>query len=476
MTQQLRPGLEESLAEMCRSLEQGEVTASQLVDHYLQRIDDPAGEGRRSFLNVCHDRARSEAGEIDRRRAEGHPVGPFAGIPIAVKDLFDVEGETTPAGARVLAQNPPAEADATCVARLRQAGMIIVGRTNMTEFAYSGLGLNPHYDTPRSIWRREEGRIPGGSSAGSAVAVADRQAVAGLGTDTGGSCRIPAAFSNIVGYKPTARVVPLDGVVPLAPSLDSVGPLAESAITCGAVHRLLAGERPSRVRAALDEHAAGSVEPAGVRLALLNTMVLDGLDSEVEDAFERALSVLSAAGVEVVEQGLPKLDDLASVNSNGGLAAAEAYRWHEDLLGQAADQYDPRVRIRIEAGSAVTDTALAAVTEYRADLISSFAGASDGFDAWVLPTVAILPPRMSDFPAFDGGTDDFYRQANLAVLRNTSVGNMLDSCAISLPLCHSNDRAEAPPVGLMLMAPGMADNRLLAIAEALEPICRQVAS
>ncbi len=480
MTEKSNSDLDLSLAELCQKLEQGETSSSELVAECLGRIDDPAGEGRRSFLSVATDRAMAEAEAVDQQRAEGHGhLGPFAGIPIAVKDLFDIAGETTTAGSTVLADRPPASADAPCVARLRQAGMIVLGRTNMTEFAYSGLGINPHFDTPRSIWKREDERIPGGSSSGSAVAVADRQAFVGLGTDTGGSCRIPAAFSNIVGYKPTSRLIPLEGVSPLAPSLDSVGPIADSVATCSAVHKLMTGEKASDVQTALYGPEAGpeamSVDLPEVRLALLNTIALDGLDPVVEEQFERALNALRLAGVQIAERELPMLNDLGSVNRNGGLAAGEAYRWHRDLLRDGGAQYDPRVRTRIEAGVDVHDSDLSEILAFRQQLVSSFATTSKGFDAWVLPTVAILPPRISDFPPFSDGADDFYRNANITALRNTSIGNMLDSCAISLPLCESTDRAEAPPVGLMLMAPGLSDEKLLSLAAALEPVCRSVA-
>ncbi len=465
-----------SLQELCRKLEQGTTTSRQLVDTYLARIGDPAGEGSRSFLQVAAERARSEADAVDAKRRNGVTVPPFAGIPIAVKDLFDVEGEVTTAGSRVLASSPPASGDAACVGRLRQAGMIVLGRTNMTEFAYSGLGINPHYGTPRSAWKRVEQRIPGGSSSGSAVAVADRQAFVALGTDTGGSCRIPAAFSNIVGYKPTADAIPLDGVTPLAGSLDSVGPLAESVATCRAVHDLMAGGDPEAVRAELRQQSApAEINVGGLRLALLTTTVLDDLDSEVDTQFERCLAALSTAGVGIVEQQLPELNRLASVNRNGGLAAGEAYRWHQGMLAAAGEVYDPRVRSRIEIGADVSDADLADIAAFRRDLATSFVAASAGFDGWIMPTVAMVPPRLGDFPEYDGGSDDFYRQMNLRALRNTSIGNMLDACAISLPLCRADDRTEAPAVGMMLMAPGLSDQHLLAVAEALEPIAASVA-
>lgn len=459
-------------SELCASLDDGTVTATQLVDTCLAAIDGPAGEGARSFVSVARDRSRQEAQRIDEARRLERSGSPLAGLPIAVKDLFDVEGEVTKAGSVVLSDRAPAANDAPVVSRLREAGMIVLGRTNMTEFAYSGLGLNPHYDTPRSAWRRDRQHIPGGSSSGSAVAVADGHVVAALGTDTGGSCRIPAAFSNIVGYKPTAEVVPLDGVIPLAPSLDSVGPLAASVAACRAIHQLLAGQSAQQVGSAMTTWTAAAEQPIdGLRLAVLTDVVLDSLDCEVAERFENALTHLANAGVSLVERPLPALRDLATVNASGGIAAAEAFAWHQKLIASDGDRYDPLVRTRIEAGAAIDNASLADIVAFRRGLIETFVASSSDIDAWILPTVAILPPTIEEFVA----RDDFYRSANLMTLRNTSVGNMLDSCAISLPLCRHADRFDADPVGLMLMAPGMGDERLLALAQQLEPICRSVA-
>lgn len=455
--------LEQPFDALCAALADGSVKARDLVDECLGRIEDPAGEGSRSFLSTAADRARAEADDIDAGRAAGKPLAPTAGIPVAVKDLFDVEGEVTTAGSLALADQPPAQVDAPSVARIREAGMIVLGRTNMTEFAYSGLGLNPHHDTPRSIWRRDRQHIPGGSSSGSAVAVADGQAVVTLGTDTGGSCRIPAAFSNVVGYKPTARLVPLDGVVPLAPSLDSVGPIAASTAACRAVHSLMAGEASD----AAGRSDGGSL--SGTSLAVLSNVVLEDLDDAVQERFEAALSLLSSNGVKLEERELTGLNDLGSVSANGGLAAAEAYAWHRQLIADRGERYDPLVRSRIEAGAATTDEALAQIHQFRADLVNSFKAASQGVDAWVLPTVAVLPPSLRQFAE---GDDEYYRSTNLKVLRNTSVGNMLDSCAISLPLCQHDERTSAPPVGFMLMAPGLSDEKLFELAETAEPVLR----
>ena len=234
-----------TIEQHAQALADGRTTSRALVEQCLARIADPNGEGARAFIKVHAEQARAMADAMDALRRAGREPSRYAGIPVSLKDLFDIAGEPTPAGSRVLADAPPATAHAPVVQRMLAAGFVPMGRTNMTEFAFSGLGINPHYGTPRSPWDRAARRIPGGSSSGTAVSVSDGMAVAGLGTDTGGSCRIPAAFCGIVGYKPTARRVPITGVLPLAPSLDSVGPLAPSVACCAVIDAVLAGETPA---------------------------------------------------------------------------------------------------------------------------------------------------------------------------------------------------------------------------------------
>ena len=376
--------------------------------------------------------------------------GPYAGIPIAVKDLFDIAGEPTPAGSAVLADAPPAKANAPVVARMLAAGFIPMGRVNMTEFAFSGLGINPHYGTPTSPWDRGSKRIPGGSSSGTAVAVADGMAAAGLGTDTGGSCRIPAAFCGIVGYKPTARRVPIDGVLPLAPALDSVGPLAPTVACCAAIDAILAGETPSRPAPA---------DLRGLRLAVPQNIVLDGMDATVAATFLKAIDTLSAAGAHVIRTRFAAFDDLPMVNAKGGFAASEAYAWHKDLLAAKGDGYDPRIRVRIARGEAVTAADYIELLQDRKRLIAEFDTATAGYDALILPTVPIIAPRIADLD-----DEHAYNRLNMLILRNTAWGNFFDRCSISIP-CHREGDA---PVGLMLIGETMGDKRLFQIAAAVE--------
>jgi aspartyl-tRNA(Asn)/glutamyl-tRNA(Gln) amidotransferase subunit A len=287
-----------TLDELAQRLAGGAVRARTLVDTTLDRITDPAGEGARAFNMVNADAARARADEVDRARAAGQNVPAFAGIPLALKDLFDVTGEVTSAGSRLLKDEPPAARDAPVVARLRAAGFIFIGRNTMTEFAYSGLGLNPHYGTPASPFDRATRRIPGGSTSGGAVAVADGMAAACLGTDTGGSCRIPAAFCGIVGFKPTAHRVPRAGVVPLSHSFDSVGPLANSVACCATLDAIIRGVTPLPV-------AASSIRD--IRLLLPTTLVLDDMDEHVAASFEHALDTLVRAGAKIERRDLPEL-------------------------------------------------------------------------------------------------------------------------------------------------------------------------
>src|SRR6516165_12137887 len=231
-----------TLLSLADALESGRTTARKLVEECIAKIADPAGEGQRTFIHVDRDAALAAADAMDHLRKANAAPSRFSGIPVSIKDLFDIKGQVSRAGSRALEDSAPAAADAPVVARLRRAGMIVIGRTNMTEFAYSGIGINPHYGTPKSAWQRGVGHIPGGSSSGAAVSIADRMAYGALGTDTGGSCRIPAAYNGIVGYKPTQGRVPLDGGVPLSFTLDSFGPLANSVQCCATLDAVLADE------------------------------------------------------------------------------------------------------------------------------------------------------------------------------------------------------------------------------------------
>ncbi len=440
-----------TLTELAAALDAGRVTARSLTEQCLGRIADPAGEGARTFIAVHAEPARDHADAIDILRRHGRAPTPFAGIPISLKDLFDVAGQVTAAGSAVLRDAPPATHHAPSVARLIAAGFIPVGRTNMTEFAFSGLGINPHHGTPRAPWDRTTGRVPGGSSSGAAVSVADGMAYVGMGTDTGGSCRVPAALCGVVGYKPTARRVPIAGVLPLSFSLDSVGPLANSVACCAIADAVLAGE---------PIHALLPRPARGLRLAVPDAIVTDAMDAPSAAAFDRALATLSAAGASVERVRFTPLADIGGATSKTSLSACEAYAWHRALLARAGDGYDRRVRSRIEGGANVATADYLDALAARRAICAAMAAATAPYDAVLMPTVPIVPPPIAELQADDAA----YNRANALMLRNTALGNFLDRCAISLPSHHAGE----PPAGLMLMGATLGDAALFAVAAGVE--------
>jgi aspartyl-tRNA(Asn)/glutamyl-tRNA(Gln) amidotransferase subunit A len=405
---------------------------------------------------VYGEQALATAQFYDRLRQQGARLGRHAGIPVSVKDLFDVAGDTTLAGSTVLKGAAAADQDATAVARLKAAGFIVIGRTNMTEFAFSGLGLNPHYGTPLNPWDRVTGRIPGGSSSGAAVSITDAMAFGALGTDTGGSCRIPAAMCGIVGFKPTASRVPLTGTYPLSVSLDSIGPLANSVACCTALDAILAARTPAE---SPPEAPAADIAADDLRLAVLTHYVTDGLDKAVAASFERALRALQAAGARLTEITLPELGELPGINRNGGLSAAEAYAHHRAQLAKDGSKYDPRVSVRILRGRQQDAADYIELCNSRTDFIQRVAKRIRRFDAVLMPTIPVTAPALSDLAA-----DEDYVRINGLVLRNPSIVNFIDGCAISIP-CQDPDSA---PVGLSLFGLRNTDRQLLSAAAVVE--------
>lgn len=438
-----------TILQLAADLDSGRASSRALVEEALSRIADPAGEGSRSFVRVEAEAARLAASAQDGLRRAGYRASPLAGLPISLKDLFDIAGERTLAGSKARDDAPPAVRDATAVARLKAAGAVVVGRTNMTEFAFSGVGINPHYGTPGNPWDRA--RIPGGSSSGAAVSVADAQCVVGIGTDTGGSVRIPAALCGLVGFKPTQSRVPLHGAFPLSTTLDSVGPLANSVACCAIADALMAGEAPV---------APAPFGPAGLRLAVpRGTFLLDDLDAEVAAGFGRACALLSRAGARLQDLPLPALADYAVINAKGGFSPPEAYATHAELIVRRGDDYDPRVRQRILRGAEVSAPDYVKLVAERARFIARIDAATEGCDALIAPTVACIAPPIAAF-AEDA---DFFR-LNARILRNPSVVNFLDRCAVTVPVSPPGEA----PVGLMLIGPHGGDKRLLAVACGVE--------
>jgi aspartyl-tRNA(Asn)/glutamyl-tRNA(Gln) amidotransferase subunit A len=433
-----------------RDLADGKVTSRELTERSFARIRDEAGEGRRTFIRLFEAQALAAAAASDLVRRAGCPPPPLSGVPISIKDLFDVKGTTTLAGSTVLADRAPATRDAVAIARLREAGAVIVGTTNMTEFAMGGLGLNPHYGTPRNPWDRAVGRIPGGSSSGAAISITDGMAVAAIGSDTTGSVRMPAALCGVVGFKPTARRVPLDGAIPLAPSLDSIGVLASTVECCARIDAVLAREESA---------APYEIAVSGLRFAVPTTLVFDGADAHVGAAFSRALSALSRAGCMLVEIEFAELGALPTLSGKCSFQVAEGYAWHHDLLAQKGSQYDPIVAKRFSSGASIGAKEYIDLVEGRKNLIGRSRSTTRGYDAVLMPTVPVIAPRIADVR-----TEAAYLESNFLIVRNPGLVNLLDRCAISLP-CHRDGDA---PVGLTMMGETMADRRLLGMARAVE--------
>jgi amidase/aspartyl-tRNA(Asn)/glutamyl-tRNA(Gln) amidotransferase subunit A len=402
-----------------------------------------------TFVRRFDTQARRAADEIDR---DPRPL-PLAGLTVSIKDLFDVAGHPTTAGSASRHDAAAATSDAPAVARLRAAGGVLVGHTNLTEFAFSGVGINPHHGTPANpATAALDGspRIPGGSTSGGAVSVATGAAWAALGSDTGGSIRIPAALQGLVGFKNTARLTPTQGCIPLSTTLDTACAITRSVDDAILVHEVLAARHVERV-----------VKPLGQwRLALPQTLLLDGLEPAVASAFERAIDTLRAAGAQITPIDLPLLDDAAQLARGGGISAAESWAWHRASLAQREALYDPRVALRIRRGQAFSAADYIDLLDERRAWIARMQSALSGHDAMLSPTVPIVAPRIAPLLV----SDDAFFAVNALLLRNPSLINLLDGCALSLP-CH---RQGDWPVGLMIWSTAMADDRVLGVSLAIE--------
>lgn len=444
-----------SLLDISAQLEAGRASSEELVRDCLQRIDDTAGEGSRIIIRrnpqVLEDARRADRERGEARRQGLSPLTPLHGIPVTVKDLFDIKGEVTTAGSLVLRDAPPAAQDSRVVARLKSAGALIIGTSNMTEFAFSGLGINPHYGTPLNPYDREQRMIPGGSSSGAAVSVTDAIAALAIGTDTRGSCRIPAALCGIVGFKPTARRVPTAGSIPLSVSLDSVGPLGRSVACCALADAIIADESGEALPALRDL--------AGVRIGRLKTIVEEALDRSVAEAYESALARLERAGARIQDIRLEALRPLPEFLAGGGIAGAEAYDWHKELLATRLSEYDPRIASRLLAGKDQTREEYVAKLHIRRRMIEHANLETQALDILACPTLPITAPRIDSLVE-----EDDYVRVNMLMLRNPGIVSFLDRCAISIPIPDPGPL----PAGLMLIGETMADRELFSIALAAE--------
>jgi aspartyl-tRNA(Asn)/glutamyl-tRNA(Gln) amidotransferase subunit A len=418
------------------------------LDARLARIDDPQGEGKRACLTVYRDTAVREAEAADRRAKEGGLLGPLDGVIVTIKDLFDIAGEVTRAGSpALLLEGKPAKVDAPVVGRLRAAGAVIVAKTNMTEFAFSGIGANPHFGTPGNPADRT--RIPGGSTSGGAIAVADGMCAITIGSDTGGSTRIPAALCGITGFKPSKQRIPTAGAFQLSKTLDSIGPMARSVADCALADAVMAGESP---------HPLEPISLAELKVGIAQGMPLERLDERNATAFESAMSALGKARVRLSYEDLPMLEDMNEVNKKGGLVPTEAHIELKDVVARHGALIDPNIRVRIERAASVTPQTYREMLDLRVRLCKAMDAHLAGIDVLAMPTTPIVAPTLAEVadPA------EFSRK-NAMVLRNTSIGNFFNLTAISLPLA-----GPGLPCGLMLMARNGHDRRLLAIAAAVE--------
>ena len=442
-----------TIVELSRLLASQKITSRQLVEQALAAIRDPQGEGARAFLLVHDKEALAAADSMDAQRRGGSKMPALAGIPISIKDLFDEAGVVTLGGSKVLVGAPPATRDSTLVERLKKAGAVIVGRTNLTEFAYSALGINPHYGTPKNAFDRTTGRIPGGSSSGAAISVTDGMVAGAIGTDTGGSIRIPAALNGLVGFKPTARRVPLDGVLPLSFTLDSAGPIAKTVADCALLDQVLAAET---------DGSPASVRLRGLRFAVPKTVFQDDLSPAVAKAFAAALGRLSVAGAAIIELPMAEFAQAAAVNPRGALAGAEAFSWHRQWMKDGADKYDPRVIARIRPGEKISAADYIELLELRKRFIRAINSAASGYDAMLMPTTPDTAPTIAE----TSKDDESYFRLNGRMLRNPAIVNLFDGCALSVP-CHDPGSA---PVGMMIAGTQNTDRKILAVGLAVEEV------
>lgn len=420
----------------------------------MSRIDDPDGEGRRACLTVYRQSAIEAAEAADARMRSGISLGPLDGAIVTIKDLFDVKGEKTRAGSRVLADEAsPAEADAPIVRRLRAAGAIIVAKTNMTEFAFSAVGLNPHFGTPGNPADRT--RVPGGSTSGGAVAVTDGMCDIAIGSDTGGSTRIPAALCGIVGFKPSKQRVPTEGAFPLSFTLDSIGPMARSVTDCAQADAIMAAE---------DAPALECASIGRIRLGIVQGLPLQGLDGAVEARFSEAISALEKAGLRLSDETLPLFDEMAALMAKGWLPPSEGLAIHRDRLNRRGHELDPIIATRLERAAATSAADYIATVQARARLVRAMGSRLGDLDGLLMPTTPIVAPTMAEVAA-----PEAFATKNMALLKNAAMANSFDLCAISLPLPHCG----CMPVGMMIVARNGQDRRLFQVAAAAEAVLQQ---
>ncbi len=441
----------DDLTEARRQIIARSTSAATLIEQSIAAAGTPRAAP--AFVATSFASARAAAAAADQAVSAGRDPGALAGLAVSIKDLFDIAGETTAAGSTILRDAPRASADAPAVARLRRAGAALIGRTHMSEFAFSGVGINPHHPelaNPATLELDPAPRIPGGSTSGGAVSVATGAAWAALGSDTGGSIRIPAALQGVVGFKSTARLVPIEGAVPLSTTLDTVSAMTRSVRDAVVLHEVLANRSVGLQRRPLGEW----------RFCVPSRVMLDGLDETVARAFRRTLATLAAARARIEEIELAPLAEVASINAGGGFAAAESWVFHRRRLADRGAEYDPRVALRIRRGEAISGADYIDLVAARREWIADMESALHDIDALLSPTVPMVAPPLAPLVA----DDDAFFAANALLLRNPSIVNFLDGCALSLP-CQRDDEL---PVGLMVWHGAGRDDIVLDAGLAIE--------
>jgi aspartyl-tRNA(Asn)/glutamyl-tRNA(Gln) amidotransferase subunit A len=439
-----------SITEVRRRIRSNEISTKEYVHQCIENIKNASGEGAKSFLYVAEDEAITTAQSQDALLKKGLQNGPLSGVTVSIKDLFDISGQVTASGSNVLRDNASATVDSEVVSHIRRAGGIVVGRTNMTEFAYSGLGLNPHFGTPLNPYDRSNGRIPGGSTSGGAISVTDQMAIIAVGSDTGGSCRIPAALCGIVGFKSTASRYSMAGILPLSRSLDSVGVLAPTVQCCQIMDGILFdGPKINNFEVSIDRLNIGVVE----------NVVLEGMDKDVKKNYLRTIEVLKKSGANLRTINSKVFERVIQLQGQPKIVSAEANSEFETILALKGKGVDPRVSTRITKGKEITSAVYIQTLVERKLLIQAWQKEFLNDDVWVMPTVPVIAPLLDDLRL-----DEKYFECNSLMLRNPGLINFLDGCALSIP----NHFGEGPPSGLMLVSPGNTDESLLRCGVAVE--------
>lgn len=442
------------IKDLQRQIAQNQNGAEKLTQQALEQALQYQAQGGTAYISLDQNSAIAAAKAADFARESGYVASPIAGLTVSIKDLYDVKGQVTASASKILADHLPATQDAVVVEKLRNAGAVLFGRTNMSEFAFSGLGLNPHYGTP--TYADDFKRIAGGSTSGGAVSVALGHAVAALGSDTGGSLRIPAAFCGLVGFKPSSGRISTEGAFPLSFSYDTVGTITQTVEDNIILDEILSGEKFQKQ----------SLQPQQLKIAITDDYVLDDAEPEVIEAYTRTLEHLEQQGIRFEKVDLSELDQIAEINHAGGLTAAEAWFIHRDYLNNPEQytQYDQRVAQRISRGQHIGAADYLLIQQQRKALIQSVSAKLSAFDAWIYPTVAITPPLLQPLQQDDA----LFFKTNALTLRNTTVMNFLDGCAISIP-CHQADQL---PVGLSIAGLHGQDQRILNISLLIEQLIK----